>query len=371
MNKTIQDRVVALILCGGFGTRLRPLTCYRPKPLIPFLNEPLLLRIINRLKSHGIKDIVLAVGFWSEVIERKIKKWSLDVNIMLSEEDRPLGTGGAIKNASRYLDEYDRFLVLNTDVVCEVDFGDVYRQHEKGEALATVVLKEVEDVSGFGVAAVKGRKIELFIEKPKPEQAPSRWANAGIYIFEKEILDIIPEEKREISLEREIFPIIVKMQRMEAYFYRDIWFDIGTIKNYMTATQEYLKKYEAEGKIILPKNLISGKTRLNKPVLMDEGIKSGDEVILGPFVVIGKDVKVGENTVIKKSIIFDGARIGSSCEIQDSVIASNCEIGDGSIIRNSTIADWVRIGDGVKILGSVVFPGKKVNKNLSNGTICY
>lgn len=356
----------ALILCGGFGTRLRPLTCFRPKPLIPFLNEPLIVRLIRKVVSEGVRKIVLATGFGSEIIEREVKKHGLNTEVIFSVEDKPLGTGGAIKNASKHLEKYERFFVINADVVCEVRLGEVCKQHFKEKPLATIVLKQVEDVSGLGVAALKGGKIERFVEKPRPGEAPSNWINAGIYLLEKQVLEMIPRRENELSLERDIFPKIAEEGEMYAYLYSDIWFDIGTIEKYIAATRSYLDRFLKTGFINLPTNIDLHKVKIIQPVMFGRNVIVENKVEIGPHTVIGDQVRIESGVKIRESIIFNDVKFGENSTICNSIVASNCVIGREANINRSVIADWVEVSDRLKVEETSIFHGKKVYRPLLN-----
>ena len=184
------------MMAGGKGTRLRPLTLIRPKPMIPLVNKPIMEYTVDRLKKFGFNDIIMTLNYMSTNIKNYFKDGSkFGVDIRYSVEKWPLGTGGSVKKAEKYID--DTFMVVSGDVLTDVDFKDVLKFHKEKGALATMVLTEVEDPSHFGIAVMdKENKITEYLEKPSPEEAFSNVANTGIYIFEPEIFDFFPEKMK-------------------------------------------------------------------------------------------------------------------------------------------------------------------------------
>lgn len=224
----------AIILAGGLGTRLRPLTDTTPKPLLPIQGKPILQIHIENLKKHEIKNIILSVGYKSE----KIKEYfgngeKFGVNIQYCIEDRPLGTGGAVKLASKDLGE--TFLVLNGDNVPDFNFKKMSEVHEKNQAKVTMALYPVDDVTKFGIAELDREKIIRFIEKPSKEEAPSNLNNAGAYLIEPGVLDILPDGKS--SIERDCFEKL--NQGVYAYKHDSQWFPTDDLEKYQTAQRQW------------------------------------------------------------------------------------------------------------------------------------
>ena len=224
----------AVILAGGIGERLRPLTLATPKPLLPINDKPILAHTIENLKNQNIKNIILAVGYKAE----KIKEYFQDgekfgVNISYCIEDQPLGTGGAVKLASKNLKE--TFLVLNGDNLADFNYSAMSEIHEKNQAKITITLFPVEDVTQFGIAQLEGDQIIKFIEKPSQEEAPSNLNNAGAYLIEPEILNTLPEGK--CSIERDCFEKLNK--GIYAYQHQGQWFPTDNLNRYLTAQKEW------------------------------------------------------------------------------------------------------------------------------------
>ena len=226
----------AIILAGGLGTRLRPLTYEVPKPLIPVKGKPLLEYAILNFKKHSITDIVLSIGYKSE----KIKEYfgdgnKLGVNISYSIEDSPLGTGGAIKKAAK--DFKETFVAINGDNLADFNWTEMIKMHKEKHAKITLALFPVEDVTKFGIVKLNGDKIVEFIEKPKKEEAPSNLNNAGGYVLEPEVLSILPEGKS--SIEKDCFEKLAERGVIFAYIHKGQWFPVDDFEKYEKALKEW------------------------------------------------------------------------------------------------------------------------------------
>ena len=226
----------AVLLVGGKGTRLSPLTDKIPKALLEVHKKAVTEHIFDLLKKHGIRDIVLCVGH----LKDKIKDYFGDgsnfgVNITYIEEDKPLGTAGPLKLAKKYLK--DSFIVSNGDELKNINIPRMFRLHKRKDALATLALTTVEDPSHYGVARLDGSRIIEFVEKPKKEESPSNLINAGFYIMEPEVIDMIPNGFS--MLEKDVFPKLAKLGRLRGFPFAGQWFDIGTIERYKLAEKQW------------------------------------------------------------------------------------------------------------------------------------
>ena len=336
----------AIFLAGGFGTRLKPLTYTRAKPLLPILNKPMIFYLIDSLPPE-IDRVILAVNYRKEQIEKSFREYDCGREIIINNEPKPLGTGGAVKFAERYLS--DRFFVLNSDIISSINLDNMIKFHKKNNATATISLWPVDNVSEFGVAEVdKNGRITGFIEKPKPEEAPSNLINAGAYLLEAEILDYI-ETNRLVSMEKEIFPqIISNTGRFYGYRFKGYWIDIGRIKSYLYVNEFLLKQKGL-------KNIIGENSKVNGDIINS---------------VIGRNVVIGRNTVIKSSIIFDNTIINENTIIEHSVIGENCSIERNIYIKNTVIGDNETIKNNAEIIDSNVWtqpiPDGYPNKQIGN-----
>ncbi|MBE3596824.1 MAG: NDP-sugar synthase [Hydrogenibacillus sp.] len=336
----------ALLLAGGLGTRLRPLTDDLPKPMAPLGNRPWLESLIVHLKREGVTRFVLAVKHFPEAIERHFGAGDrLGVEIRYAKEDVLLGTAGAIKNAEALLE--DRFLVVNADVVHLIDVRKIIRHHHMRRAAVTIGLVEVEDPSAYGVVALDDAgRILRFVEKPRREEAPSRLINAGVYVMEKNVLDAIPAG-REVSIERETFPALIESGlpvlgvRLSGY-----WMDMGTPERYRLAHWDLL-----DGKLSLPLLppekepgvRIGRRVRLGRhiklvpPVLVGDGAIVGDGAVIGPYAVIGDGARIGEGAHLTRTILWNGAVVAPECAITESILGDLTETGVGLTIAGAVI----------------------------------
>ena len=226
----------AIILAGGLGTRLRPLTDKTPKPLLPIKGTPIIEHAINNFKKHGIKDIILSIGYKAEKIKEYFGDGSrIGVNISYCIEEEPLGTGGAIKKAAEDIDE--TFIAINGDNLADFNWTEIIHAHKRNNAKLTLGLYPVKDVTQYGIARLDGEKLLEFIEKPSVEQAPSNLNNAGAYVMEPDALDVLPEGKS--SIEYDCFEKLSPTGVVYAYEHNNQWFPTDTLEKYNKANQEF------------------------------------------------------------------------------------------------------------------------------------
>jgi NDP-sugar pyrophosphorylase family protein len=353
----------ALILAGGFGTRLRPLSCTRPKILFPILDKPLLQWTLEGLARSGISEAILAVSRQTEfyIKASKLPKCGLKIVFSCDPPKKPLGTGGPIKKAEKLLRDED-FLVVNGDIFSEVNFSEILKMHKEKEAVATIALHKAEDPSRYGVAELAdGGRIKRFIEKPPAQTAPTNLINAGIYALSPEILEIIPEGRR-VSLEREIFPKLVEKGELYGYMFDGLWADIGKTEDYLEINKILLHSHVKGQRFN-----VGNEVKVRMPVFFGKDFSAGEESIIGPYVVFGRDVKLGRNVRIKNSIIFPRVSISDFSSINGAIIGENVVIGrEVKICENCVIGDYAVIGDKVSLAKGVsVCPAKEVFESIS------
>jgi mannose-1-phosphate guanylyltransferase len=305
----------AIILAGGFGTRLRPFTFTRAKPLLPVLNQPMIAHLIQTLPKK-VDTVVLAVNYRRDQIEEYFCAHDFGKTIIVNEEPRPLGTAGAVKFADQFI--AGSFFVLNADILCSLNLTEMLRFHEKKKAVATISLWPVENVSEFGVVDItKDGNITKFVEKPKVEDAPSDLINAGAYLLEPQVLNYI-ETGRLISMEKEIFPQIIKNTgRFFGYKFQGYWLDVGRISSYISAHKLLLEKQK--------KTFVTGEQCTVQGKLL--------------YSCLGTAVRIGKGTTVQSSIIFDNSIIGDNVSLDRCVIGEHCEIRDGAVLRNVAVGD--------------------------------
>jgi len=342
----------AIILLGGKGTRLLPLTARKPKPLISFFNRPLLTYQIELMKQYGVSEIIFSLGHLSERIEGFLKsEKNRGISIKWIVEEESLGTAGAVKNAQSMLGK-ETFLILNGDILTGINLAKLIHFHRLNKSRATIALTSVDDPTAYGLIRVdKIDAIQQFLEKPSwIEAGTCRTVNAGLYVFEPEVLSYIPP-KRNFSLERELFPIL--LQRKEKFFgweTKDYWLDVGTLERYRQGHRDILEKKiifpflyfrKIEGGVWLEgSSRISPKANFIGPVLIGDNCKISDGVDVSPFTVIGENCIIENGANIANSIILRGTHIGKNVKMKSCIIGEACEIED-----NAVISDGVALGD--------------------------
>jgi mannose-1-phosphate guanylyltransferase len=324
----------ALILAGGKGTRLRPLTVYTPKPIVPICNRPFLLYQIDTLKRAGIVDITLSLSYQPEKIEQILGDGSnFGVKLKYTVEPQPMGTAGAYKFAEELIREPT--VVFNGDVLTDLDLKAVIRQHKERKATATIVLTPVEDPRMFGVVETDGDdRVQRFLEKPKPEDTPCRNINAGTYVLEPGVLDFIPRGEN-YSFEYGLFPSL--LEKGEAFFahipQRTYWLDIGTPARYLQAHQDMLASRVTRFHLKDRRGNFDSATHSEidefSMIADDCTIKPGVEIINS---VLGKGCYIEERARIENSVIWSHTRVGTAAQVKDAIIGRGCHIGRSTLV---------------------------------------
>ncbi|MFU0827346.1 MAG: UTP--glucose-1-phosphate uridylyltransferase [Lachnoclostridium sp.] len=337
----------ALFLAGGLGTRLRPITDDLPKPMVPIMGKPLLERNIENLKKHGIDEIVLSTCYKPH----KIKKYfedgrKLGVKISYITEDMPLGTAGAIKNAEEFFD--DTFLVFNADILSDINISDMIRFHKEKKALATIAVTEVDNPSAYGVIEKdENGFITAFKEKPKPHESDSNLINAGVYIFEPQLLDEIPSG-RAVSIERETYPLLLqKGYKMAVYNRCSYWLDLGTPQKYLRAHKDILNgiaqfgehDFSKETQYISKTAKINSNVKIMGHVYIGENVEIDSDAVIGPNTVLCDNSSVGMGAKVEESVVWDNVHVGSGSEVINSVVMSNCRVNKNYQIANSILTE--------------------------------
>jgi mannose-1-phosphate guanylyltransferase len=321
----------AVIIAGGLGTRLRPLTFNRPKALVPLLNRAQILHILERLPK-AVDEVFVAVNYMSDRVREFFQEVEVGRSVVVVEEATPLGTGGAVKNVASRID--GTFAVYNGDVIDSLDFTKFLAFHRKRGGLATIALYEVPDPSAFGVVAMDGSRITRFVEKPAAGEAPSRLINAGRYIFEPEVLDGI-EAGREVSMEREVFPALAS-KGLHGFPFEGYWTDAGTLDGYLAATRILLAN---GGAAVDPRAKVS-RARLDGAVLVPEGCEVTGRV--GPDVVLGPGCRV-DAAAVASSVLLEGASVEAGAVVRGSIIGEDSSVGPGATVEDSIVGDGVRV----------------------------
>src|SRR5437867_3156725 len=320
-----------VIVAGGFGTRLRPLTRDRPKALVPLVDRPLIVYTLDSL-STSCEEVIIAVNYGFEQMREFFRVHEFGIEVRVVEELKPLGTAGAIKNIQRHV--HGTFAVYNGDVVDTMEFDRLVEAHRKGGGIGTIAVWPVDDPSAFGVVAIENGRITRFVEKPTRGHAPSNLVNAGRYVFEPVVFDFI-EDGRAVSLESEVFPRLIE-RGLTPYPYDGYWSDVGTLPSYLHAQRVLLDAGRA--KISPEADVTSGSLR--PPVYVAAG--SYVEGRLGPHVVLGKSCKIGRASLTNAALL-ERVGVDDKAEISASIIGTGASIGEGAHVRDSIVGDGVQV----------------------------
>lgn len=366
----------AVILAGGDGKRLRPITCTVPKPLVPVLNKPALFYTLDLLKKHGIKDVAITLGYMGDSIREAVgtgDAWGL--NVSYSDPEKRLGTAGSVRLAAG--DYREELLVMSGDGITDADLSAVISAHREKKAAATVVLYAVAEPSEYGVAVTNSEGfITRFVEKPSDEEVFSDRANTGIYVLSPEAFSKIPPNT-EYDFSKELFPkLLSDGDKLYGFEMKGYWCDIGDPSELKRANMDLLDgkcAFEtnaafASGLLIEKGALISEDAVIKAPCYIGAGAEIGERAVIEPYSVIGSNAKVMENASIKRSLVFNNAVIRRSAELRGAIVCENAEVDlsalllEGSVVgAGSYIGKRARIDENVSI-----WPGKAV----PSGEIC-
>ncbi|CAK9296153.1 unnamed protein product [Gordionus sp. m RMFG-2023] len=357
----------ALILVGGYGTRLRPLTLTKPKSLIEFCNKPIVVHQIEALVDAGVNHIILAVCYQADQLEDELKIYEkkLGIKISISSEIKePLGTAGAIAQAKKFLLPAPNcnkpFFVLNSDIICNFPFKEMIVFHENHGKEGTLVVTKVDEPSKYGVvvySAEKGGEVERFTEKPKI--FVSNKINAGLYILSPSFLSRIKPIKT--SIEKDVFPYMADEGQLFALDLKGYWMDVGQPKDFLTGMcmyMDFIVKKQNKGINDVKNGIIA-------PVIIDETADIGNDCIIGPNVVIGKNCRIEEGVRLKNTILMPGAKIGQHSWLDHCIIGWNSDIGKWVRIENvSVLGENVEIKDEIYVNGGKILPHKAISTSI-------
>jgi NDP-sugar pyrophosphorylase family protein len=339
----------AILLAGGKGTRLRPLTLHTPKPIVPIFNRPFLHYQIDLLRQiPEITEVILSLNYQPRRIEEVFGTGSeLGINIRYLVEPQPLGTGGAIKFAEPYLD--GPVVVFNGDVLTQIDLNAVLKLHRERKAKATIVLTPVENPTAYGLVETEpDGAVRRFLEKPSPDEITCDTINAGIYVLEPDTFDRIPKDTV-YSIERSYFPSLVEnKETFVAYVYRGYWIDIGTPAKYMQVHRDIMDGTfqaapftgQAKGFVSAAGARIEEGATVAGPCFIDEGavVKSGARI--EPYSVIGRQTHIEEGARVEGAVVWANGWIGKDAQVRDAILGRNVHVG-----RNVTVQPGAILGD--------------------------
>lgn len=351
----------AIIIAGGLGTRLRPLTFNRPKPLVSMANKPFILHQIALLKKCGIKEIILNLHYLPKAMELMLGDGSdLGVRLFYSIEKNPLGTAGAVKNAEKYFDE-GPLVVFNADILTDIDILELISFHKERKATATLALTRVEDPTAYGLVVTEGSgKVTKFLEKPNWETITTNTVNAGIYILDPEVFRDVPKA-RPYSFERELFPKMLEGgSPVFAKVSDSYWMDIGSPKKYLQAHRDILngdvsvtlEGYKKKENVLVHRGAsISNTARLRGPSMIGANAEIGDGAYISHHAVIGENVVIHEKAMVEDSVILRNSKIGKGVKLKNCIIGENCIIEDSvEMIYGVVLGDYSIVKKGSKLI---------------------
>jgi NDP-sugar pyrophosphorylase family protein len=348
----------AILLAGGKGTRLRPLTIHTPKPIVPIFERPFLHYQLDLLKQvPEIDEVILSLNYQPRRIEEIFGDGSAaGMSLRYVVEPAPLGTAGAVRYAGESL--HESVVVFNGDVLTEVDLAAVIRLHRERRAKATIVLTPVENPSAYGLVETDADgNIRRFLEKPKPDEITCDTINAGIYVLEPDTFDRIPKDTA-WSIERSFFPSLIERgETFVAYVYRGYWIDIGTPEKYVQVHRDIMDgKFHAAPFLnghhswVSPQARVEPDVTIEGPCFVDEGavVKSGARI--GPYSVVGRQCHIEEHAVVERSIVWANTRVSQEAVVRRAILGRQCHVGrsalveDGAVLGDkSVVTDYSRL----------------------------
>jgi NDP-sugar pyrophosphorylase family protein len=348
--------VKAVVLVGGEGTRLRPLTSTVPKPLLPIAGQAFLERQVSWLARHGVDEIVLSLGYLPDAFVAHFPEGEFDgVALRYAVESEPLGTAGGIRFAAESDGIDERFLVCNGDVLTTLDVSALVRFHVEHAAEATIHLTRVDDPSAFGVVPTyDDGEVKAFVEKPPRGSAPSDWINAGTYVLEPSVLECIPRDLA-VSIERETFPRLLEERgHLFAVGTNDYWLDIGTPEKYLEAHHDTLT-----GAVGLPP--MPGAREIAPGIWAESDFELASDAVLTAPSLLGGGSTVASGARVENATISAGSSVGVNGVVTNAVILEGARIGAGATVDASIVGSGAAVGDGARVTAcSIVGPGARV-----------
>lgn len=355
----------AVVLAGGEGTRLKPLTYKRPKPLMPVAGRPCIDYVLRALANSGFHEIIVTTAYLSDALIKSIGDgFDYNASILYSFEENPAGTAGAVRRVGNFID--DTFVVAMGDLLCDVDFKALHDFHKRKGGVVTIALTEVEDPVQYGIVGLdENGRIAKFKEKPKKEEAFSNLINAGIYVLEPEVLDFIPTDQK-FDFAKDLFPkLLSKGVPLYGSKLEGIWMDIGRPQDLLKASMEIVRR---EGKPLRRTGITSeGPVVIDPAAILESGATVQGPCYVGPAAVLMggsiadasclyEGARLEKDAVVKNSIILERSSIGEGAEVLDSVVSRNCRIEERAHIRSSVIGDSMTIRAGSRLENANVSP---------------
>ena len=343
----------AVILAGGEGTRLRPLTLSTPKPVVPVVDRPFLRHQLDLLLRAGVREVVFSVAYRPERVEAVFGDGSaLGLRIRYAVEEFPLGTGGAVRNALPLLDE--RTIVLNGDILSDVDVSTIVARHEAERASASILLAPVPNPAAYGLVETDGSgRVLRFLEKPRPEQITTNNINAGVYVLESKTLELMPAGVN-TSIERVFFPgLLARGDKVLGPVHRGYWIDIGTPEKYLQVHRDILNRRfpvpldgvaRADG-FVHPEARVADDAMLDGHFYVGPGCVVESGARLGPDAVLVADVRVAGGAYVRDSVLWRGATVERDCDVEGSLVGPGARLGRSSVLRHTVLGEGSVLSD--------------------------
>ncbi|HKZ63221.1 MAG TPA: NDP-sugar synthase [Thermoplasmata archaeon] len=341
-----------IVLAGGEGQRLRPLTQSRPKPLLPVAGRPCVDFVLRSLVKSGVRELVITTAYMSDrLIQAIADGLGYDASIVYSFEGTPAGTAGSVKRVANFID--DTLVVAMGDVLVDLDVRPLIDFHRRRKSVATIALTEVEDPTEYGIVGLgRDGRIERFKEKPSREEAFSNLVNAGIYVLEPEVLDLIPED-RKFDFSKDVFPaILAKGLALHGMSIEGTWVDIGRPRDLIRASMEVLRREGREHHLLGVEPF--GPAIVGKGLTLDTGVR-----LSGPL-YLGSNVRIGRGAVVEGACLYDGVVVEPGATVRQSVVLEDVIIGRDSEIVDSVLSRGCRIEENVRLTGSILGDGTTV-----------
>ncbi len=365
----MESRLTAVILAGGAGTRLRPLTYARRKELVPILNRPLLEYRLRNLREHGVTRVVLACSQGMREVEQHFGDGAdLGIRLSYSYEERPLGSGRAVKEAARAAGAAGTLVVCNGDILTNLDLTGMLARHRASGATLSISLAPVDDPWHYGVVEVDGGlRIRSFVEKPPRGEEPSNLINAGTWLFEPEVLTRVPDDEsavRDGFSERVLFPGIIAAGLRVQGFIEDLWVDVGSPERYLRANRLLLERVAGElgeDVIGLEGSDVADDAQLSGLVCIGAGATVGAGACIAGPAVIGPEATVGAGAVVEASVLWERARVGAGARVSGSILGAAVTVGERAVVRDAVLADGAQVAPGHRLdEGARLVPGAVV-----------
>src|SRR5919106_3542767 len=364
-------RVKGVVMAGGQGSRLRPLTSNQPKPMLPIMGRPMMEHILKILRQHGFTEVVATVQFLASVIRNYFSDGSdLGLTLAYATENEPLGTAGSVKNAEHILD--DTFLVISGDVVTDIDLGAAVDFHKEMGGAATLVLKRAENPLEFGIViTTEDGRVERFLEKPGWGEVFSDTINTGIYVLEPEVLQYIPPGE-EFDFALDLFPLLLdKGLPLYGFVADGYWADVGHLEAYLEVHRDILdgklrirpSGFELEGGVWLGEGAeIDPQAKVEGPVYVGDNSRIEDGATVRDHTVLGKGVVVKTGAFLQRAVVHDNAYVGTTASLRGCVLGKNADVKHGARLEEGVVvSDESYVGEGAVLSPRVkVYPFKTV-----------